>query len=182
MNHKFELILDEDEHIIKVYKPNNPKFIIEWLLVLMFAWALVFFVILLTYITPEDPAEKAPIWAFFAALGIEGITVLIFLLFNQISYRKRFYAYTNKNIIIQKGFIGKTFKILNHEVIGMTEVKVDFLDKLLRQNTGTINFGSVVSHYNPRMSRGSFHFIGIPNPYEAYQEIKNQIDKVQGNN
>jgi len=102
------------------------------------------------------------------------------LLLTKLSYNKRFYAYTNKRIIIQNGFIGIDFKSLDLKFIGATEVKVDFLDKLLKRNTGTIKFGS---HATPTNVQGvqAFQFVGILDPYNVYKEIKKHMDEVKSN-
>ena len=102
------------------------------------------------------------------------------MLLTKLSYNKRFYAYTNKRIIIQNGFIGIDFKSLDLKFIGATEVKVDFLDKLLKRNTGTIKFGS---HATPTNVQGvqAFQLVGILDPYNVYKEIKKHMDEVKSN-
>ena len=61
--------------------------------------------------------------------------------------------------------------------IGMMNVRVDFLDKLVHPNTGTIFFGTAA---NPIINDGqgkstTFKFEHIEDPYEAYKNLKQLI-------
>lgn len=173
---EFEKILDEDEFIIKEYRPNKFKFYFQTVLITSFILLFMFIPVLIgVTVDPDAPLLVLPI-----VLTLFIIIILIVLLLTKLSYNKRFYAYTNKRIIIQNGFIGIDFKSLDLEFIGATEVRVDFLDKLLKRNTGTIKFGS---HATPTNVQGvqAFQFVGILDPYNVYKEIKKHMDEVKSN-
>ena len=172
---EFEKILDEDEFIIKEYKPNKFKFYFQTVLTTSFILLFMFIPLLIGAIVDVD----APVFVIPIVLTLFIIIILMVLLFTKLSYNKRFYAYTNKRIIIH-GFIGIDFKSLDLEFIGASEVRVDFLDKILKRNTGTIKFGS---HATPTNVQGvqAFQFVAIIDPYNVYKEIKKHMDEVKSN-
>ena len=88
---------------------------------------------------------------------------------------KTVYAVTNKRVLIRTGYIGVDYKSLDYSMVGAFTVNVNWIDKLLRKNTGSLSFGSMASP----MTNGTvakFNFTYIDNPYEIYKEIKELID------
>lgn len=59
--------------------------------------------------------------------------------------------------------------------VGAIDVKVGFIDKLTRQNTGAISFGSMANPMNAN-STVPFRFNSIEDPYAVYKEIKQVIE------
>lgn len=178
MENLFDNILDSDEKIIKVLKPNKFKFF--WSSVLGAILFTIFFVGfgIMTITIPDEFGEVAPLGVFFVILAV--VVVLDFLLIfcTYLSYKKRFYAYSNKRVIIRCGVIGVDYKSLDIDMIGAIDVGVGLLDKLFRKNTGTISFGSVAS---PMTAGGgaAFSFYAVQNPYELYKEIKTVINETK---
>ena len=166
----FSLILDPDEEVVKVMRPNKGR-----------AWFSSIFtlVILGIFFLP------ASIVSFFdAELGVwSGIWfLLIYLVFVAITItmmvlwlNKTVYAITNKRILIRTGYIGVDYKSLDFHMVGALTVNVNWIDKLLKKNTGSIAFGSMASPMvNNNVAKFNFSFIS--NPYEIYKEIKGTID------
>lgn len=178
MNHEFKNILDDDEHIIKTFKPNKFKFVLDRLFAYVFVWLLIFGVITLMFLFPDEDGFELPVYSYYIALGVLLVGTTLLFLGISISYKKRFYAYSNKRILVQSGFIGIDFKGLDHKMIGATEVKVDFLDKLLKRDTGTLKFGSQASPMGTNIP-SMFIFTSVEKPYDTYKEIKKYIDEVK---
>ena len=174
MKNKFELILDKDEEIKEVFKPNKLKLYFRSLL-----WStlsLLFFcgMAILSILFPEGDEIIEPLWVILP-VGIFVLFEAINVLFIALYYKNVFYAYTNKRVIIRTGIFGVDFKSLDMSMIGAIDVYVSLLDKILRKNTGSIRFGSTSS---PMSGQGSvFMFANITNPYEAYKIIKSFIDE-----
>ena len=181
-------ILDNDEEVLKTYKPNKKRFVLINFLFSGFIFNLIpiaIFVIgllgLLGVIAfTTDAGERdysAPV--VMMVIGSIGVLFLIIACIGFfVRYNKTYYFVTNKRLVIRTGFIGADYKSLPISTVGMVDVRVDFLDKLVRKNTGTIVFGSastpVVNQQNM-----VFAFHHIDNPYETYKEIKEIISAAQ---
>lgn len=178
MEDVFRNILDDDEVVIKQFKPNKFKFYFSvytaFVLVMLFFGA--FFIIPLTF----DGDVTKDIRLIFSAVIVVVVLLALLLtaIFASLSYKKKYYAYTNKRILIQSGIIGVDYKGLDHKMIGAIEVRVDLIDKLVQQNTGTIKYGSQASPMS-NQTIPMFVFKGVENPYEVYREIKKHIDSVK---
>lgn len=180
MEKMFDIILDKDEKIIKVYKPNKLKLYISSLLayILMFGWFFAFGAVGL--FATESPLPLAA--SLSILIGSFVLITLIAVIIIRIYYKNLYYAYSNKRVIIRTGVFGIDFKSLDIKMIGATNVYVSLLDKILAKNTGTISFGSMAS---PMVSYGNsnamgYKFAHITLPYETYKEIKNIIDEKKG--
>ena len=179
MDNLFDNILDSDEHIIKVLKPNKLKFVFGGVVSLSFVLFLFLAVSLVAILVPDEAVNPiSPLYCLIP-VGIFVLTVAISIVRCLVVYSKRYYAYTNKRVIIRCGFIGVDYKSLDMEMIGAINVNVSLIDKMLHKNTGTISFGSVAS---PIIGNGSmFSFYSIQNPYEFYKEIKLVINEKKTN-
>lgn len=181
-----ELILDKDEQIIKQYKPNKTRAVALGLLSLiplLLIGGLFLTISILQFNSvikfSQEFGDGTPLVAFmFLGFGVLILCtfVVIFLysvVFTFVSYKKRLYCITNKRIIIRSGFIGVDFSALDIKAINSINVTVNFLDKWVKPNTGTITFGSAST---PLVLQGKgvsrFLFAHIENPYEVYKEIK----------
>ncbi len=113
-------------------------------------------------------------------LGFALLLVAIAVIWRVIKYKKTWFCYTNKRIIIRTGFIGADFQTLDFDMIGAMNVRVDFLDKFIHPNTGTLMFASAAS---PMMANGmpggvsGYMFVDIENPYEVYKRVKEYSSK-----
>lgn len=178
MNEKYKHILDDNETIIAIYKPNKLRFYFMNFLAFTVIWLfLTAFMLFATLVSFED-GENLPLWTFYIFAGVLILSLSLNLIILKLSYKKREYSYTNKRILIQSGIIGIDYKSLDHKMIGATEVRVDVIDKILQKNTGTLRFGSQASPMN-QQNFSMFTFNGIVDPYNVYREIKKHIDSVK---
>lgn len=175
MENKFENILDKDEKIEKIFKPNKTKMVFSSLLVIFFTSLFYIVPMLCASLVKDENGESMPILALYIALALTILILVLTIICIIVKHKNTFYAYTNKRIIIRTGIIGIDYKCLDLKSIGAVNVNVSWLDKLLHKNTGTITFGSMSS---PLTNQGfSYMFASIVAPYEVYKEIKEKIEE-----
>lgn len=168
MEKLFENILDKNETIIKVFKPNKLKLFVKSILM-----AVLFCLFTLVPILFSMASGGFFYYNYIFFVGMIFL-IIIDVVFTILYYNNLYYAYTNKRVIIRTGIFGVDFKSLDMGMIGAVNVYVSFLDKILRKNTGSISFGSTSS---PMVNYTSmFRFSNLTTPYEIYKEIKNEID------
>ena len=150
MQEMFNDVLEKEESIIQVHKPNRKKF---W-------WS----VNLLTLAS----IIGIPFWPFI-------------LLYARAYYKNRFYAYSDRRIIIRGGVIGIDYKCLRFKDITATVVRVSPLDRMLKTNTGSVEFGSPGSQLGTQANGTSnpYVFQHIEKPYEVLKEINELIEEVR---
>ena len=183
-------ILDEDEEIIKTYKPNRKRFLFLNLLTTVI-FGLLFFSIpfvlglggLIGFIafTTDSGARDFSGPTILIVIGCVALFFfLMTILGTFVRYKRTLYVLTNKRLLIRSGFIGVDYKSMQLSSIGVVNVRVDFLDKLVHPNTGTITFASnsaPMGNQNGNAAYGVFNFAHIDDPYEAYKELKSHIGK-----
>ena len=166
----FSLILDKNEQILKVYRPNRKR---TWFT--MFT-AFMFFSVLLSVPSIIGSILDHQLVPFLIGTIVAYVIVLLICVpFIGLWLNKTVYAVTSKRILIRTGFIGVDFKSLDYTMLGALTVNVNWIDKLLRKNTGSIAFGSMASPMT-NQAVAKFNFSYIHNPYETYREIKEIID------
>ena len=178
MEELFNNILDKDEQIVKVFKPNKLKMFFSMFFKWFWCWIWFLLVLLLEVFVPgTDDGDNAvnTSWEAVAAFGvIIAVLIIINIICFVLEYKKTFYAYTNKRVVIRRGIIGVDYKSLDMSMIGAVTVNVTLLDKIVHKNTGTIVFGSMASPM--QQNNFMFRFANITTPYEVYKEIKSVID------
>ena len=175
----FENILEKDEKIIKMWRPNKAKFWWFWMLTYIGSMIWVFAVPLVVGI--EDGAGTG-LWVALGATG--GVFVfgwIVMWVAGALWLKNRYYAYTERRILIRGGIIGIDYKSLEYKSLNATVVKVSLLDKLVRRDTGTIKFGSPSS---PVLSIWAGHsnqymFNHIEAPYATLREIKEYMNDLE---
>ena len=176
----FEPILDNDEKIIETFKPNFLRFVIlNSLFIIIF---LIPFFAVGVFIILGAPDSLLVV---IITLGFASFVFLISPVSNAIRYTKTAYCYTNKRIIIRTGFIGADFEAIDFDMVGGMNVKVDFLDKMVKPNTGTITFASPASPMIQNGQNGGsagYLFRHIENPYDVYKRIKEFSSKNRDGN
>lgn len=182
MKEVFNDILDKNEEILNVYKPNKLKLFLSvlagWLLSTIWIFVPIFF----AFAFGEAGADLSQGTLNIVIISIAGAYILFFIiamLFTKIYYNNLYFAYSNKRIIIRKGIIGVDYKSLDMAMIGAVNVNVSVLDKILKQNTGSITFGSMASPVATTNAGGYglYRFSNIQMPYEKYREVKTIIDE-----
>ena len=180
MINSFKHILDDDEKILKAFKPNKFK--------LYFSNLFGFFILLLFaigIIVSFSVIDDESIDSFQMALLVLGIWAVLFILdliILRLYYDKRIYAYTNKRMIIRNGVIGVDYKSLDIDMIGAVDVSVNVIDKIINKNTGSIKFGSMARPFISTNTNKISSFTSIENPYEVYKEIKKFMDDTKAKN
>lgn len=167
----FKPILDKDEEILKVYKPNKFRTYFGTILVCILITLPFSFVVIGSFLDPETSIATSIGFIVFIVV-FDFLAILLIALW----YNKTIFAVTNKRILIRTGYIGVDYKALDYDTIGALTVNVNWIDKLLKKNTGTLSFGSMSS---PMINTANykFSFLYINNPYEAYREVKALMDE-----
>ena len=173
----FTPVLKQDERILFFAKPNRRRMVFVNSLALsiyfiLFGIAFLIWGIVVSLDTPSDSS-------FYGLLfGIGALFLLFFPLIialNQALYRKTYYAVTTERILIRSGVVGIDYKSLDIATIGSVNVNVNFLDKCMQENTGSVTFASSSI---PVTSNGvRFGFYHLDCPYDAYRAIKELIDR-----
>ena len=170
MENLFDVILDKDEQILKLYKPHKLGTWFGGILSIIFMSIVLVPFAVFCFLDTVSIATGVTILAFLL------VWALIIIICNALWLNKTVYAVTNKRIIIRTGYIGVDYKSLDYTMLGALTVNVSLIDKLIRKNTGSIAFGSMASPMT-NATQAKFNFAYITNPYETYKEIKNIIDE-----
>lgn len=189
MKEIFNDILDKDEQILKVYKPNKTRSV-TIALIFNAIWMAIFglpeivlsilgFTGVIAFINDNGADETISTSIGFLVMGL--FIVLMYVLMVVVTivrYHKTFYAYSNKRIIIRTGFIGADFATLDMDMIGTVTINVGMLDKFIKPNTGTLRFGSTATPIGGTGSKygGGFIFTSIDDAYVTYRELKEVIN------
>ena len=175
----FDNVLDKNEQIIKIIKPNKLKLFIYWLSNAFWINFWIAIITILPMLSAGWEMGESLSWEFY--MIPVAIIVLIFIftaIFAAIYYKNNYFAYTNARILIRSGIIGIDFKSLDMRYVGELNVKVGFWDKVLKQETGTITFGSMSSPMATSKAVG-YNFSHIEKPYELYKEMKQVVEEVK---
>lgn len=193
MNDIFAEILDKDEHIVKVFKPNKKRFVIVNNIVsaiMGVLFSLPFIVLgilgLTRVIDMKDENGQGGV-AGPIILLIFGIFMFLMIIFSlimvRVRYGKTYYAYSNKRILIRTGFIGVDYAVIDMVNISTVTINVSLLDKFIKPNTGTIRFGSPSAPISGAGAKGGvlsgFAITAIEDAYVNYREIKEVIDNAK---
>lgn len=194
MEKVFKEILDQDEQIIKVFKPNKTRFVTIRLIVaiiwyiIMAAVIFIPLILALSGILPmvDDEGVDGTLGfvIVFSIFGFFLVLALAFFIANVlVSYKKTYYAYSNKRIIIRQGFIGVDYYTLEMKMISTVLVNVGLFDKMVKPNTGTISFGSSATPIGVSNGKGGvgFSFSFIDDAYQTYREVKEVINSHRTN-
>ncbi len=169
----FKMVLGEDEQILKTYRPNKFRAFFTQIL----GWAIFIIIgivmVACTYASKAtDGSDKA---ASIVYLVVFVAIAAISLILTALWCNKTVYAITNKRVLIRTGRIGVDYKSLDFTMLGAVTVNVSWIDKILRKNTGVIQFGSMSS---PLVGAAAsrFAYLYIKQPYDVYKEVKAIID------
>ena len=175
----FDNVLEKNEKVIKIIKPNKLKLFVYWL---GYAFWINVWIALIGIIpmigTSLETNTNFP-WQYY--MIVVGVIVIIFVvtaILAQIYYKNNYFAYTNARILIRSGIIGIDYKSLDMRYVGALNVRVGFWDKVLKQETGTITFGSMSSPMATSKAVG-YNFAHIEKPYELYKEMKQVVEEVK---
>lgn len=167
----FEPVLDDDEKVLKIYKPDKKR---TWLATLIWIILTILVIVPCCIITFIQGGDALPAGIILMIYGV--LAVCLPLIFNKLWLNKTVYAATNKRIIIRSGIIGVDFKTLEYKMLGAISINVGLMDKLLGRNTGNISFGGVSSPLT-NQSAPNFLFSHVVDPYRTNKEIKSIINE-----
>jgi len=175
MTEMFEMILEKDEKIIKAVRPIRAKLMVSCYAWVFFMWAMIYICGVWVVFIPDVGLDW---WVGIAiSAGSLVLPLIVSIPFFLAYYKNRYYAYTNKRIIIRTGVFGIDYKGLDLKAIDAVNVYVGFFDKIVKKNTGSLKFGSKASPIiNYGNVSGGYRFTHIEKPYEFYKEIKEYID------
>ncbi|MGI6714502.1 MAG: PH domain-containing protein [Bacilli bacterium] len=172
-------ILMEDEQVLGTYRPNFWKLILTNVLIFIIFMAFLTIFFVLGELTGEEmTTEFTANYPLIKGVVFGGVSLLFLLILGLqlLAYRNRFYTVTNKRLIIQRGLIGIDFQSIPLNAVQYLSVSVTVVDKILRQGTGTIVFGTMSTPVNP--SQGAkFVFTNLNQVYENYRYFKSLVDQ-----
>jgi len=191
----FEKILDNNEEIVEVIKPNKFRTLVLKLIFSNLFLVIVAAVMAVIGVLNPDGIEGTdgegnpsvlPAIVFYGIAAFLILIIVINVITSIVRYNKLCYCYTNKRIIFCSGFIGADFKTLEYKsVLGM-QVRVDLLDKLVKPNTGSIIFSSnalegfataqAIRVGGKGAEEVGFAFLNVTDAYAVYKRIKEYID------
>ncbi|MBQ8425753.1 MAG: PH domain-containing protein [Clostridia bacterium] len=176
MEKQFDKILDNDEKVVKVIKPNKFKYYMSFFVksTLCTVWFAIIGVFAILF--PDEGItvtnKVMAIWPVVAYVVLE-LIIMVFALFY---YDATYYAYTNKRLIIRSGIFGVDYRSLDMDMVGAIDVYVSLLDKMTGKDTGAVCFGSTASPMISMYGGSYYRFNHIDKPYETCKEIKLAID------
>lgn len=175
----FERILLNNEYILKHYRPNKKRWVLNSLrnsvfILVMFAVVVAVFFIINFNTEKSDVSNFVPV---FIMGGILLFTFFYILIMNIFAANNTIYVVTNKRLIAKVGKREDLYQYYDLKDLGYSQIRVTFLDRRMHPNTGTIIFsnryfnkGIIVQKMNaPQTYIFSFNFIG--NPYEVSKYI-----------
>ena len=178
----FQVVLDDDEEIVQVIRPHKRR---AWFgtvvgLILFGLIMIPFGVCMIVFHTPSSPDADDTLGMGIGMLVFWSVMTLIWVISTVLWCHKTIYAWTNKRVLIRTGYIGVDYKSLDLNMVGALSVNVSFIDKMIRQNTGTIAFGSMASPMTTQ-NASKFNFAFVYDPYHLYKEVKAYIDQKKSN-
>ena len=92
-------------------------------------------------------------------------------LYQFLSYKNIYYAITDKRVILQKGWIGRSFETVDFDQVTNTEVVVGVFDKIFGGNSGSVlisTAGSLTYSRQGQVSR-PYTMRTVLKPYDVYK-------------
>lgn len=179
---EFLPILDDNETIRNIYKPNKTKFWVSNMVYMTFG--MLFFVMFLEicFLSGYFDGSLTTTDLLYINIGVLALVVFLYVLdivYSIFFYKNLYFAVTNQRVIIRKGVFGTDFQALDMKMIGAINVSVTLLDKICHKNTGSIHFGSTSSPISNTSRNTLYNFTNITDPYKEYKEIKKYIDEIK---
>jgi hypothetical protein len=173
---EFENILDDDEEIIWIERPQFIPFILSesW-------FGAPFFLVGCIFSGSLTDALSNGIAGFIFGF-LWGYMFLIvglsFLVQNLLNFPNTVYAYSTKRIMLRKGFIGTSFTIIDYDKIKEIKLDLDFF--LTKYNVGTIKFYTgktpknhrIVTVFGKLYYDENIRWSAIPNYEQVLKKVK----------
>lgn len=173
---ELDKVLDKNEKILWEGKPQFWPFLFSRsspLVTVGVLWSGIMLIITLNALADPGPLKYIIFFMPHFWIGL----VLIFgpLLYNALVYKHTYYAITDKRIIIQKGWIGRDFDIIDFDQITNAEVNVGVFDKAFGgSNTGSILVSTAGSFTNIRSGAvpKPYTMSNVTKPYDVFRFFK----------
>jgi len=167
----FDGVLDDDEKIVKTYKPSKLGVYLMNILKPLMLYLFFVIVFLFLYFMPSDELTKSDALLFL--YFISGLTFLVEVGMFFISKRylkNTYYVITNKRALLGSGFINFDIKSIELDNIQDVVLKWNFFDRLNLKKSGQIYF------YGDDKSKNIL-FFATEKPLETYIEIQSFLEK-----
>ena len=175
----FDNVLEKNEQVLKVIKPNKFKLIFYWMINTFWINLWIAIIGILPIVSTDLENNTHTPWGYYMiTVAIILVVFVVAAILAYVYYKNCYYAYTNARILIRTGIVGIDYKSLDMRYVGALNVRVGFWDKILKQETGTITFGSMSSPMSSSKAVG-YNFAHVEKPYELYKEMKQVVEEVK---
>lgn len=95
-------------------------------------------------------------------------------IYSALVFKHTYYAITDKRVVLQKGWIGRDFEIIDFDQITNAEVNVGVFDKLFGGDTGSILISTAGSLTYTRQGamQKPYTISNIAHPYDVFKSLK----------
>ena len=130
---RFKELIDSDEKIEKIEKPNACRFFVLQFLISFFA------MLIISVCGMIEIVEYYGFKVIWAPCAISAFCILVYMLFALGYYKNIYYCITNKRVIIRSGIIGADYKAVNFKEVSKISVKKIWYDKLFKKKNERIS-------------------------------------------
>ncbi|MBP3631291.1 MAG: PH domain-containing protein [Clostridia bacterium] len=172
---RFNELLDKNEEIQKIEKPNTRRFFIIQFLIALFT---MFIISACAMIELVEYYGFGVVWA---PCAISAFCILIYMLLSYSYYKNSFYCITNKRILIRYGIIGVDYKEIDLKEVSVAKVKRIWYDVWFKSKTGTIILGSLEDkdiELSFDEMGALYRLSGVNNVEEIYELIQKTMKEV----
>lgn len=187
----FEQILEIDEELIKAIKPNRSRYV--WTasvssMIIGNLFLIPFFAVpiagLVGAFNNNGPTERFPFIIFLAFTIFFFLAINSSMFFNAARYKQAYYGITNKRLIVREGFASTSFSSYPLESITSSDVRITFLDKVGKKNTGSLYFytNGIGVYQNTNTRTGGSRacvFAAVEDPYRVNKQIAELINEAK---
>lgn len=173
---ELDKVLDQNEKVFWEGAPSFwPFFLGRSLPITIFGifWMVIMVFFIFTSLTAPGPFKYLVFVIPHFWIGL----LMVFgpTIYNAFVFKHTYYAITDKRIIIQKGWVGRDFEMIDFDQITNAEVNVGVFDKLFGGgNTGSILISSAGSFTHTRhgVVQKPYTISNVTNPYDVFKFFK----------
>lgn len=167
----FDEVLESDEKIIKVYRPDiSQVYFIN--LFKPFVMYLMFVIVFFTlYFFPLGVSKSDSLIFLLFVTCLTVFLEVIVILITKLSLKNTYYLVTNYRIITSDGIFECNFNCLEMKNIKDVQIKWGVIDKLIGKKTGHINFFPTTKEFPV------LHFYKVNKPLDIYLNLQEMIEK-----
>lgn len=169
----FKQILDGNESVERLLRPNAKRFFVMQSLISVFA------MLIIAGCASLEVVEYYGFQSLWAVGILAVICIGVYMLFAGLYYKNKYYCITNKRIIIRYGMLGADYKALNIEELKELKLKKLWYDSLFKTKTGTIVLGGLAQKDADSVSDecgAILRIAGTSEVDEVYSNLVKQLD------